>query len=325
MTTRKALITGGAGFVGSALTRLLAAHDWDVLVYDSLNPGKRAFLPEDAPNVTLEVGDILDEPSLTRVLQGFAPEVVFHLAAIHYIPYCNAHPLETIRVNVEGTEAVFRACRAAGVPRVVFASTAAVYPARPGPLHESLPPGPLDIYGYTKLFGEQLAEWHQKQTGSTVAIARLFNVYGPRETNPHLISQLLEQLVEGSDELLVGNVGPKRDYVYVDDIARGIYELGTVAVADKNTLLCANIGTGREFSVGEVLEALQEITGRRVTVVQDAARMRASDRPNLQSDPSTLRGLVGWAPDTDFRVGLAELYRWSLEQREAAAVSATGL
>lgn len=324
MTKRKALITGGAGFVGSALTRLLDAQGWDVVAYDSLNPGRRDFLPQGSPNVTLEVGDILDEANLTRVLQGFAPEVVFHLAAIHYIPYCNAHPLETIRVNVEGTESVFRACRAAGIPRVVFTSTAAVYPAQAGPLHESLTPGPLDIYGYTKLFGEQLAEWHQRQTGSTVAIARLFNVYGPRETSPHLIPQLLEQLVEGIDELLVGNLDPKRDYVYVDDIARGIYELGTVAVADKNALLRANVGTGREYSVREVLEALQEITGRRINIVQDPARMRPSDRPNLQSDPTTLRELVGWAPDTDFRAGLASLYRWAMEQREAAAVSAAG-
>ena len=324
MSERKALITGGAGFVGSALTRLLDAKGWEVLVYDSLRPGKREFLPADRPNVTLEVGDILDEARLTEVLKAAQPEVVFHLAAIHYIPYCNAHPLETMRVNVEGTEAVLRACRAAGIPRVVFASTAAVYPAQAGPLHESITPAPLDIYGYTKLFGEQLAEWHQRQTGTTVAIARLFNVYGPRETSPHLIPQLLEQLVEGIEELQVGNLEPKRDYVYVDDIARGLYELGVLAVQNPNTLLRANIGTGREYAVHEVLEALQQITGRRIKIVQDPARMRPSDRPNLQSDPTTLRELVGWAPDTDFTAGLADLYRWAMEQREAEARLVSG-
>jgi UDP-glucose 4-epimerase len=317
MSPQKALITGGAGFVGSALTRLLAAKGWDVLVYDQLRPGKVEFLPTDAPNVQLVQADILDEARLTDVLREFAPAVVFHLAAIHYIPYCNAHPLETMRINVEGSEAVFRACRATNIPRVVFASTAAVYPPQAGPLHESIPAAPMDIYGYTKLFGEQLAEWHQQQTRNTVAIARLFNVYGPRETSPHLIPQLLEQLVDGLEELQVGNLEPKRDYVYVDDIARGLYELAVVPVAEPNTLLRANIGTGREYSVREVLDALQQVTGRTLRIIQDPARMRPSDRPNLQSDPTTLRELVGWAPDTDFVEGLRRLYAWEMEQRNA--------
>lgn len=316
MSNRKAVITGGAGFVGSALTHLLAAQQWDVLVYDSLKPGKREFLPLDQPNVQLEVGDILDEAHLTNVLREFQPEVVFHLAAIHYIPYCNAHPLETIRVNVEGTESVFRACRATKIPRVVFTSTAAVYPAQAGPLSESIPPTPLDIYGYTKLFGEHLAEWHQQQTGATVAIARLFNVYGPRETSPHLIPQLLEQFAVGVNQLLVGNLEPKRDYVYVEDVARSLFQLGTLVVSNPNTLLRANVGTGNEYSVRDVLNMLQEISGHPINIVQDPARMRPSDRPNLQSDPSALRALIGWAPDKDFRTGLVELYRWTIDQCE---------
>lgn len=312
----RALITGGAGFVGSALTRLLVARGWNVLVYDHLRPGKREFLPEGSANVTLVQADILDEAQLTTTVQAFAPQIVFHLAAIHYIPYCNANPLETLRVNVEGTESVLRACRAAGSPRLVFASTAAVYPAQAGPLAETLAPAPLDIYGYTKLFGEQLVAAHQRQTGSTVAIARLFNVYGPRETSPHLIPQLLEQLLAGVDVIQVGNLEPRRDYVYVDDVARGLYELGTVPTAEPNALLRANIGTGAEYSVREVLEALQQVTGRSIRIVQDPARMRPSDRPHLQSDPRMLKTLVGWAPDTSFITGLTELYHWSMAQAE---------
>jgi UDP-glucose 4-epimerase len=319
MESRKALVTGGAGFVGSALVRLLAEKGWNVTVYDALKPGKVEFLPKDAPNVELIVGDILDEANLTQVLQNVSPEVVFHLAAIHYIPYCNAHPLETIRVNVEGTESVFRACRSANIPRVVFASTAAVYPAQSGPLSIDITPAPLDIYGYTKLFGEQLAEWHQQQTKRTTVIARLFNVYGPRETSPHLIPQLLEQLVGGIERLQVGNLDPKRDYVYVDDVARSLYELAVVAVDTPDTLLRANVCTGKEYSVREVLDALQEITGRSIEIVQDPARMRPSDRPNLQGDPTALRNIVGWAPETDFREGLAGLLEWYLKQQSTVS------
>jgi UDP-glucose 4-epimerase len=319
MELRRALVTGGAGFVGSALVRLLADNDWQVTVYDALKPGKVEFLPKDAPHVELVVGDILDEANLTQVLADVAPEVVFHLAAIHYIPYCNAHPLEAIRVNVEGTESVFRACRAAKIPRVVFASTAAVYPAQSGPLSIDLTPGPLDIYGYTKLFGEQLAEWHQQQTKSTTVIARLFNVYGPRETSPHLIPQLLEQLVQGVERIQVGNLEPKRDYVYVDDIARSLYELAILKLENPDILLRANICTGKEYSVREVLDALQQITGRTIEIVQDPTRMRPSDRPNLQGDTTALRTLIGWAPDTDFHEGLAGLLEWTLQQQSVSA------
>ena len=313
--TPRAVVTGGAGFVGSALVRLLLANGWEVTVYDKLNPGRRDYLPDNQANLTLEVGDILDEVHFTDTLRQVRPLVVFHLAAIHYIPYCNAHPLETIRVNVEGTESVLRGCRAVETPRVVFASTAAVYPAQAGPLHEAIPPGPLDIYGYTKLFGEHLVESHQRETQRTAVIARLFNVYGPRETSPHLIPQLLDQFIEGITELQVGNLEPKRDYVYVDDVARSLYELAVLPV-ETNTLLRANVGTGIERSVREVIDALLKISQRDVQIVQDPARVRASDRPNLQSDPSRLRSLVGWAPDTDFYQGLSGLLEWTLARRD---------
>jgi UDP-glucose 4-epimerase len=313
--TLKAVVTGGAGFVGSALVRLLLAKGWEVTVYDKLNPGRRDYLPDGQPKLSLEVGDILDEVQITETLRRVQPSVVFHLAAIHYIPYCNAHPLETIRVNVEGTESVLRACRAAETPRVVFASTAAVYPAQAGPLSETMTPGPLDIYGYTKLFGEYLVESHQRETKRTAAIARLFNVYGPRETSPHLIPQLLEQFIEGISELQVGNLEPKRDYVYVDDVARSLYELA-VLPCETNTLLRSNVGTGTERSVREVIDALLAISKREVQIVQDPARVRASDRPNLQCDPTRLRSLIGWAPDTDFYQGLAGLLEWTLARRD---------
>lgn len=321
MTTRKAFVTGGAGFVGSSLVRRLSNNGWQVRVYDALKPGKQEFLPKDAPNIELYHGDILDEARVAQAVAEFAPEVVFHLAAIHYIPYCNAYPLETMRVNVEGTESVLRACRAAAIPRVVFASTAAVYPAHAGPLHEAMPPEPLDIYGYTKLFGEQLVEWHQRQTKCSAVIARLFNVYGPRETSPHLIPQLLEQVVQGAEELLVGNIEPKRDYVYVDDVARSLYDLAEAAGSHPGQLLRSNVGTGKEYSVREVLALLQEITGNEVSIVQDPARMRPSDRSNLCADTSTLRSLIGWAPSTDFRQGLRGLLEWTVSHKDGLVIA----
>ena len=306
---RRALVTGGAGFIGSQLMRQLVGEGWGAVAYDSLKPGRRDFLPEGAE---LMVGDILDEATFGAALERSRPDVVFHLAAIHYIPYCNAHPQEAMRVNVDGTEAVFRKCVEAKVPRVVFASTAAVYPAHDGSLSEqSTSPAPLDIYGFTKLFGEQLAEWMHGQGDTSFAIARIFNVYGPRETSPHLIPALLKQMIGGLNEIKVGNIEPKRDYVYVDDMARGLYGLGALPLGRTATPHRANICTGQEHSVHEVLQGLQQVTGRDLTVTQDPARMRASDRPHLLGDNTRLRDLLGWAPDTHFLDGLARLTRWA--------------
>ena len=308
---RRALVTGGAGFIGSALVRRLLAEGWAVTVYDKLNPGRRDFLPDDA-NVELIVADILDETAFAAALESRKPEAVFHLAAIHYIPYCNAHPQEAMRTNVDGTEAVFRLCKAANVPRIVFASSAAVYPSAAGPLHEvRTPPAPLDIYGFTKWFGEELADWMSKDGDTRFAIARLFNVYGPRETSPHLIPALLKQMIEGLNTLKVGNLEPKRDYIYVDDMARGLYELGVLADWGRQEPIRANLGTGQEHSVRDVMTGLAAVSGVDLTLEQDPARMRASDRPNLLADVSTLRSLVGWTPQTEFHAGLEALYTWA--------------
>lgn len=311
---RRALVTGGAGFIGSQLMRQLIGEGWSAVAYDALKPGRRDFLPEGAE---LVVGDILDETAFGAALERWRPDVVFHLAAIHYIPYCNDHPQEAMRVNVDGTEAVFRKCVEAKTPRVVFASTAAVYPAHDGPLVEDVTPAtPLDIYGFTKLFGEQLAEWMHGQGETTFAIARIFNVYGPRETSPHLIPALLKQMTEGLNEIKVGNIEPKRDYGFVEDMARGLFGLGALPLDRTPTPHRANICTGREHSVREVLEGLQHVTGRTLTLMQDPARMRASDRPHLLGDNTRLRGLLGWAPDTDFIDGLSQLTRWAEAHRE---------
>lgn len=306
----RALVTGGAGFVGSALVRMLLAANFTVTVYDWLKPGRADYVPE---GVELIVADIRDEESFRKAVEKTEPDIVFHLAAMHYIPDCDRDPQQAMRVNAEGTEVVIRVADQLKVPRVVFCSTAAVYPPLDVPLSEAaVPPGPMDIYGYTKVFGEDLIRWRQKKSETKFAIARLFNVYGPRETSPHLIPAILKQMIAGVDSIKVGNIEPKRDYVYVDDIAMGLFKLGTTEFPQTcEWPVCANLSTGHEHSVREVLEALQVVTGRSLTLEQDPSRMRASDRPHLCGDNSHLRELVGWAPDRSFMDGLKDLVVWA--------------
>jgi UDP-glucose 4-epimerase len=307
----RALVTGGAGFIGSALVRRLLDSGHEVEVYDRLNPGRADFLP-DHERLGLTVGDILDEADFRAAVARVRPDRVFHLAALHYIPDCNAHPSETLRTNVEGTEIVVRVCAEAEVPRFVFASTAAVYPALPTPLSEAeTPPGPLDIYGHSKRFGEELIAWTQARSRTRFVAARLFNAYGPRETSPHLIPAVLKQIVEGADTIRVGNLEPRRDYVHVDDIAEALARLGEIALEPAGPPLVVNVCTGRDYSVRDVVQALAHAAGRPLAIEPDPTRMRASDRPRLLGDPTRLRGLVGDITTTALPDGLAALTAWA--------------
>ncbi len=309
MTLKRVVVTGAAGFIGSALVRTLLDNECSVLGIDNLSAGKENFLPTD-PNFALAVGDILDKEQLAQSVQQFAPEVVFHLAALHYIPYCNAHPLETIRINVEGTLSVLEACQRINVPRLVFASTGAVYPALAGPLSEEIAPVPLDIYGQSKHFGEQLMQRFQQTASTRCLIARLFNVYGPRETNLHLIPAILMQVSNGELSIRLGNVKPKRDYVFVEDVARALHALSAIPLPPKPTVPCVNVATGQARSVLDVLAVIEVVLGRKIPHEQDPARVRASDRLSLCGNVARLHSLIGWQPDPDMTAGLRQTLAW---------------
>ena len=189
----RALVTGGCGFVGSALCSQLMETGHEVVALDDLRLGSEDSLPTGVP---LTVADVRD-PALERILVAHRPDVVFHLAAIHFVPACEDEPAEAISVNVEGTQRVLAASAAAGAAAVVLASSAAVYAPSPAPHRETSALGPTDVYGHTKLWAEQLASLHNARTGQPIGVARLFNVYGPGETNPHLIPTIIEQARRG--------------------------------------------------------------------------------------------------------------------------------
>src|SRR6266540_5040389 len=186
------LVTGGAGFIGSELVRQLLDEGQKVIVYDNLSFGRRSNLPP-SKNLRLVKGDLVDTGKLHAVLKQWKPHTVFHLAALHFIPYCNSHPQETVRVNVEGTESVLQACRNTSVECLIYASTAAVFGIRSGHHRESEEAAPVDIYGLTKFFGECLVRKFHAETAIRCRIGRLFNGYGRRETSPHVIPEIVEQ------------------------------------------------------------------------------------------------------------------------------------
>jgi UDP-glucose 4-epimerase len=305
--TETVLITGGAGFVGSAVAREALARGRRVVVLDDLSFGRAALLPEHAA-LTLVRGDVRDPATTRRLLRIHEPHAVIHLAAIHFIPYCNAHPVEAMDVNVNGTRAVLAACRERPPRRLVFASTAAVYPAEGGPFTEEVPAAPLDVYGYTKLMGEDLCRLFSLETGVPTRIARLFNVFGPADTNAHLIPDLETQARAGTT-IRLGNLDPIRDYVHVSDVAAALLTLLDRSTAGVETF---NVGSGEGRSVRQVVAAFEAALGRPLVVEQEEARVRKVERLSLVASTARLRADSPWRPRVSFEAGVRDLVSsWS--------------
>jgi UDP-glucose 4-epimerase len=282
-------VTGAAGFIGSALCRHLLTLGHRVVGYDDLSRGRREFLPD---GVHLVHGDIRDGDRLRAAVAEAKPESLVHLAAMHFIPDCIARPKETMEVNVEGTRRVLDSCRESQVRHVVFASSAAVYaPVDDSCVEDSTPLGPLEVYGESKIAGEELVRAFQDETGVPAAILRLFNAVGRNETNPHVVPHIFESL-KRSDAVRLGNVAPRRDYIDTRDVAEAI-----VAAAGRSSGLDVfNVGTGRAYSVSDLLERLRRILGRPITVVQEPVRVRANERMTLLADIERIRRETGWTP-----------------------------
>ncbi len=298
------LVTGGTGFIGSHLVESLLAQGRRVVVLDNLTKGSTANVGPvlDRAGFRLEVGDLRDEAVLKRVA-GLGPfDTIFHLAAIHYIPECTARPTETLSVNVVATEALLDVvpCR-----RFLFASTGDVYAPKDSPHGEDDSLQPFNVYGLSKFFGEHLVEAASRtRNDARFVIARLFNTYGPRETNPHVIPQILEGIRSG-DRLRLGNLWPKRDYTYVTDTIEAL--LALEAFAAPCPFCVFNVGSGNAVSVKEVLGILGELLGARLHVEVDAERVRSIDRAHLEADVTRIRKATGWQPRYSLQEGLKAL------------------
>jgi UDP-glucose 4-epimerase len=298
----RCLVTGGCGFVGSALVRRLVAQEREVVVVDDLSLGSPENLRPYEHQVTVVQEDVSND--LGAIFASFQPQAVFHLAALHFIPDCDADPARCLRINVDGTRAVLEATAALGhrVP-VVLASSAAVYAPADWAHKEEDSLRPVDVYGYSKLWAEDLAAAFAARTGTPVGIARLFNVFGPGETNSHFIPSLICQLQAG-DAVRLGNLKSRRDYVFVDDVADALMRLADHCADGQSATL--NIGSGKAYAGHEVMRALAGLAspsaGQAPTI--DPGRIRQTDRPVLLSDPALANKLLGWAPRTSLLDGL---------------------
>jgi UDP-glucose 4-epimerase len=296
----RAIVTGGAGFIGSHVVEALLARGDEVHVLDNLATGRREHVPDEA---VLHKADIRTDSA--SVFDAVRPDACFHLAAQADVRVSVAQPDFDADVNVVGTIRVLEAARAHAT-KIVFASTGgAIYGECDGPAPEDSPRMPLAPYGTAKLAAEEYLQTYNRLYGSEHVVVRYANVYGPRqEANLEggVVSIFMRELSGGGTPQIFGDGKQTRDFVYVGNVAQA-----TLAALDADGGVF-NIGTGIETSVNELYDAVRRAAG----IERDA--QYAEPRPGeiLRSvlDVSRARDELGWRPEHELDAGLAETWAW---------------
>ena len=299
----KILITGGAGFIGSSIISELQASGHLLYVIDNLSFGKRELA--NVSDSFFSKVDIRDKEKIELIFEEFKPDCLLHLAAIHFIPYCNKNPKETIEVNMQATLNLLNIAKKYKKLKGVFlASTAAVYPIHDEAINESLAPEPVDIYGISKLMCEHLIHEFYLETSINCTIFRFFNAFGPNETNPHLIPEIFNQIKNGNRVIKLGNLEPKRDFIHTHDMSKAVRGLIENPVKGYDIF---NLGRGIEYSVEDVVKAFEKAIQSSITIEQDISRMRKTDRMHLLADVTKLKNYLNWEPKQSLESGIKQM------------------
>lgn len=305
----KVVVTGGAGFIGSALVRALIAEGADTVhVLDSLSSGKKENLAEVASKVKLHEIDIRDYAGIAPVLAG--AERVFHLAAIPSVPRSITEPVPSHEANIDGSFNVFRACAEGKVGRVVYAASSSAYgDTEVLPKVETMQPNPKSPYAGQKLMGEYYASiFHSCFDLETVSL-RFFNVYGPRQdpSSPYsgVLSIFMKCLIERKSPTIFGDGGQSRDFTFVEDVA-GLCIKASKAPGVSGKVF--NAGNGNRYTLNEVWEALQKIEG--VSIPASYGPLRAGDVRDSQADTAAAIKELGHDPLFSLDEGLKQTLAW---------------
>ena len=303
----KYLVTGGAGFIGSHVVEALLARGEAVRIVDNFYSGRQENLPLEG-SFDLLVGDLADEGVARRAIEGC--DVVIHLAAIASVPRSVSDPLASHRANVDATLQVLIAARDAGVSRLVFAGSSAVYGDAPElPKREDHRPRPLSPYALNKLIGEQYCDVFTRLYGLPTVTTRFFNVYGPRQDpgSPYsgVISLFIDAALEGRRPTVYGDGGQTRDFTYVEDVVAGVLRC---CEAPEVSGAVMNIATGSRVSLLEVLDTLADLTDRAIDPI--FMPPRDGDIRDSQADISLARERLGFDPKVSFREGLRRTLSW---------------
>jgi nucleoside-diphosphate-sugar epimerase len=302
------LVTGGAGFIGSNIVDELVRRNHDVVVLDDLSTGKEANLAGVHGKIEFRADTITDLAAVQAACRGV--DYVLHLAARTSVPKSVADPLETNRVNIDGTLNVLVAARDAKVRRLVYAASSAAYGETPAlPKTETMPPEPISPYGVTKYVGELYAQVFGRVYGLENASVRYFNAFGPRQdpTSQYsgVLSRFMLAILEGQPPVIYGDGEQSRDFTYVDNVVDLTLRACEASGASGKVF---NGGTGARVTLKEVLKLLEKITGQKLQAKYDPPR--AGDIRDSQADVSLARRILGYEPRILFEEGLRRTWAW---------------
>jgi len=315
-----ALVTGGAGFIGSHIASALASAGARLRIIDDLSTGYRENLEEIKGEVDFVHASLADEKSLRKALEGV--ELVFHEAAIPSVPRSIENPRQTHIASVESTFSLLLASREKKVRRIVYAASSSAYGDQPTlPKVENMLPAPLSPYAVAKLVGEHYCQVFTRVYGLETISLRYFNVFGPRQDPSSqysgVISRFISALLGGERPVVYGDGEQSRDFTYIDNVvdanlkaaesARGIGEV-------------INVANGERITLNQLLEELKALTGKS-DVIADYREPRAGDVKHSLADISRARSLLGFEPHVDLRTGLQLTIDWWSKSRFAKTIS----
>jgi nucleoside-diphosphate-sugar epimerase len=320
------VVTGGAGFIGSNTVEELVRRGHSVVVLDDLSSGKEDNLSEVRNKITLIKGSIIDIEVVRKAMHE--ADYVLHLAARTSVPRSVKDPIETNRINIDGTLNVLVAARDAKVKRVVFAASSSAYGETPTlPKIESMQPQPISPYGVTKFVGELYAQTFGRCYGMENVSLRYFNIFGPKQDpgSPYsgVLAKFCTSFLEETEPVIYGDGEQTRDFTYVENAVHA------------NLLACEapnvsgkvfNVGVGGRFSLNQTVKLLAQISGKQLQAKHEPPR--DGDIRDSQADISEARQFLGYEPQVSFEEGLRRTFDWyraaqakAKAQAEAAATS----
>jgi nucleoside-diphosphate-sugar epimerase len=311
------LVTGGAGFIGSNTVDELVRRGHSVVVLDDLSSGKEDNLAEIRNKITMIKGSITDIEVVRKAMHE--AEYVLHLAARTSVPRSVKDPIETNKINIDGTLNVLVAAKELKVKRVVFAASSSAYGETPTlPKVESMQPEPISPYGVTKYVGELYGQTFGRCYGLENVALRYFNIFGPRQDpgSPYsgVLAKFCAAFLEDSQPVVFGDGEQTRDFTYVDNAVQA------------NLLACEapnvsgkvfNVGVGGRVSLNQVLLELGKITGKKLEAKYEPPR--DGDIRDSQADISQAQEFMGYQPNVTFEEGLAQTFEWYREMQAKAA------
>ncbi|MEG2929262.1 MAG: NAD-dependent 4,6-dehydratase LegB [Oscillospiraceae bacterium] len=311
--SKKVLVTGADGFIGSHLTQQLIHEGYDVTAFCLYNSfgswGWLDKLPkEERDSIDVIMGDVRDPNGVRSAMRGM--DTVFHLAALIAIPFSYHSPDTYVDTNIKGTLNILQGARDLDTRRVLVTSTSEVYgTAQYVPIDEKHPFQGQSPYSATKIGADRIAESFYRSFETPVTIVRPFNTYGPRQSARAVIPTIITQLLTGKNEIKLGSLTPTRDFNFVKDTANGFV---TIAKHTNTIGRELNIATEREISIGDLANELIRQINPQAKVVCEEQRLRPkkSEVNRLLGTAKELNSLTGWAPEYTFEQGLAETIEW---------------